>query len=500
MIVLDGRTDREKLVELLQLPEQTHLEFKSDLDLHANQDQLNFVKDAVSMMNRPPGGYILIGVNDNGTLALPSGTTTDRALFDGARLGDLIRKYIEGEVHVVSQFHELDAHEVVLIYLPHHRDGLPVPMSKLGQFQSHADKPVVVFRAGDVLVREGAKNVPLRHAHWNDLLSQRDQRLREDTRAQVDSLIADLAAALRSGGGAGPALVPLTVEMGDDSFSEAVVSHLEADSDIRLRQFLGQATSLVSNVDERRSALDKITIISAHAMYFERDTVAAKAIDSLFDAYAKLGHGDAAARLDIITRVYVLGSLAVRLQQWNFVHDLALRPFPPHGDAYIYSSWIRHGQVDASRADLFPQGKGGLMISAARVLMSEQPAMRPDVTDSAVPDPSLLAQADILFNSLCQFDILYCLIVTAEGQHHASGYPAASAMNQDRSDPAFEIVASDTDAREAMFPTSDKRNVAEAITEVFAEAKRESFSFGGHWWRLPQGAQRFVSDHLEEGT
>jgi hypothetical protein len=242
-----------------------------------------------------------------------------------------------------------------------------------------------------------------------------------------------------------------------------------------------------------------LTDDAAHAMYFERDA-AEKAIDSLFDAYAKLGHRDAAARLDIITRVYVLGSLAVRLRQWAVVHDLALRPYPPSGDAYVYSSWIRHGQVDASRADLFPKDKGGMMISAARVLMSEQPAMRPDVPDSAVPDPGDLGHDDALFNSLCQFDILYCLIVAAEGQHHGHGYPAASAMNQDRANPAFEVVASDPDARAAMFPTSDERKIAEAMTQVFTSAERESFGFGGHWCSLPQGAQRFVSNQLGEGT
>jgi hypothetical protein len=499
VIVVDGRTDREKLIELLQLPEQTHLEFKAGLDMTAKHD-LNFVKDAVSMSNRPPGGYILIGVNNDGTLALPIGTIADRDRFDGARLGDLIRKYIEGEVHVISQVHEVDAHEVVLIYLPHHRDGLPVPMSKLGQYPGQNGKPVVVFREGDVLVREGAKNTPLRHAHWNDLLSRRDQQLREETRAQVDSLIADLAASLRVGGSAGPALVPLTVEMADDTFGEAVVSHLEADSDIRLRQFLGQAAALVSNPDERRVALDKITVLAAHAMYFERDALAEKAIDSLFDAYTKLGHGDAVARLDIITRVYALGSLAVRLRQWNCVRGLALRPFPAGGDVYVYSSWIRHGQVDASRADIFPKGKGGLMISAARVLMSEHSAMRPDVPDSAAPDPGDLAHDDALFNSLCQFDILYCLIVAAEGQHHGSGYPAASAMNQDRANPAFEVVATDTVARAAMFPTSDERKIAEAMTQVFTSAVRESFGFGGYWWSLPQGARQFVSNHLGEDT
>lgn len=495
MIVVEGRTDREKLIELLQLPEQTHLEFKAELDLTAKDHELNFVKDAVSMSNRPPGGYILVGVNDDGTLALPTGTIADRTRFDGARLGDMIRKYVEGEVHAISQIHEVDGHEVVLIYLPHHRDGLPVPMSKLGQFPGPNNKQVVVFREGDVLVREGARNTPLRHAHWNDLLSLRDQQLREQARAQVDSLIADLAAAMRAGG-PGPALVPLSVEMADDAFGETVVSHLEADSDVRLRQFLGQAAALAGIPDERRAAVDKITIVAAHAMYFERNAVAVKAIDSLFDAYTTLGHGEAATQLDIITRVYVLGSLAVRLRQWSVVHSLVLRPYPPSSDTYVYSSWIRHGQVEASRADLFPTGKGGMMISAARVLMSEQPAMRPDVPDSAVADPGDLAHDDVLFNSLCQFDILYCLIVAAEGQHHGSGYPAASAMNQDRANPAFEIAATDADARAALFPASDARKIAEAMTEVFSSAERESLGFGGHWWSLPRAAQQFVSTQL----
>jgi hypothetical protein len=500
VIVVDGRTDHEKLAELLQSPEETHLEFKAALDLKQKRDEVNFVKDAVAMSNRPPGGYILVGVDDAGTPAMPIGTITDRALFDGARLGDMIRKYVEGEVHVISQVHEVDGHEIVLIYFPHHRDGLPVPMSKLGQFPGKNGKPVVVFREGDVLVREGAGNIPLRHAHWNDLLSRRDRRLREETRAQIDSLIADLAAALRTGGGVGSALVPLTVEMADDAFSEGVMSHLEADSDIRLRQFLGQAAALVSNPDERRAALDKLTMLAAHAIYFERDAVAQKGVDSLFDAYTRLGHGDSAARLDIITRAYVLGSLAVRLRQWDFIRDLVLRPYPDNGDAYTYSSWIRHGQVQASRENLFPRGKGGMMISAARVLMGEHPSMRPDVPDSTVPDPSDLAHDDALFNSMCQFDILYCLIVAAEGRHRGSAYPAASAMNQDRANPAFEVVASDATARAAMFPTADERKIAEAMEEVFTRADHESFGFGGQWSSLPEGAQRFVSTYLGEGT
>lgn len=66
-IVVDGRTDYDKLIELLGLPEHTHLDFKAKVDLTVTEDKVKFVNDAVSMSNRPPCGYILLGVDDGGT-------------------------------------------------------------------------------------------------------------------------------------------------------------------------------------------------------------------------------------------------------------------------------------------------------------------------------------------------------------------------------------------------------------------------------------------------
>jgi hypothetical protein len=72
--------------------------------------------------------------------------------------------------------------------------------------------------------------------------------------------------------------------------------------------------------------------------------------------------------------------------------------------------------------------------------------MRTDVPNGAVLDPGDIDPDNALFNSLRQFYILYCLIVDAEGRHHASMYLAASAMDQDRADPTFEVIAGDTEA------------------------------------------------------
>ena len=89
VIVVDGRADREKLVELMRQGEQTELEFKSTLDLKDRQkpDRLNFVKDVVALSNLPRGGYMLIGVKDDGT---PVGMgDANRDDWDGACLRDI---------------------------------------------------------------------------------------------------------------------------------------------------------------------------------------------------------------------------------------------------------------------------------------------------------------------------------------------------------------------------------------------------------------------------
>lgn len=93
MIVVDGRTDREKLFELLKSGgECSELDFKETLDFSKKIDELDFVKDAVSMCNRYPGGYIVIGVDDDGNPSTRA-EDTNWTQFDGAVLTDKIRKY-----------------------------------------------------------------------------------------------------------------------------------------------------------------------------------------------------------------------------------------------------------------------------------------------------------------------------------------------------------------------------------------------------------------------
>lgn len=124
---------------------------------------------------------------------------------------------------------------------------------------------------------------------------------------------------------------------------------------------------------------------------------------------------------------------------------------------YIYSSWIRNATVFVARANLHmesdepAQARGGFVLSAARNVMVEHPAMRPDLTEDQVPTDEISAR-DAALNSLCEFDIAYCFIVAAMGSGHGSAYPSSSAFDEDRSKPMAQRIVADANLREQMFP------------------------------------------------
>ena len=498
-VTVDGRTDVEKLAELLSEPEQQHLEFKESVDLSSNEGKVKFVKDVVSMSNRPPGGYILIGVDDTGKLVAPQGTfdQNTRKRFDGARLNDLIRRYTEGPVHVTSQFHIVSSNEIILIYTHHNESGLPVPMSSDGQYSDN-NRTKTVFRKGDVCIRDGAQNVPLRWSHWNELLRVHDQRIRNDARKDIESLVAEVAKSLRNPGG--KSTVPLSLGMSDATFVEALLTNMERSGDTRIRHFLSQLPGFATDEERYIEALDKATIIAVQALFLDKNDIADLTITSLFNMYKQLKPRDPSKQLAIIVRCYIIGAAAVRCEAWETVSHLVLQPYPPKIDAftYVYTSWIRHGQVEASRAELFPaDDRGSLMIPPARLLTIEHSAMRPDISDIAVNTEEVVPAGDFLLNSLCQFDILYCVIVAANEMHKGNAYPASSAFKQDRTYPILTRLINDENMRHQLFPEKNDSQVAEALFEVIRTARQQSIQSPNAWW-WDEGVLSFINEHQSE--
>ncbi|WP_201359278.1 AlbA family DNA-binding domain-containing protein [Mycobacterium paraintracellulare] len=226
MIVPDGHTDPEKLMQLVVAAEETHLDFKAVVDFSKTKDAIEFVKDAVAMANRPPGGYIVVGVDDAGNPCIPAGTLDNPSQFDGAKLNKQVRKFIDGEIHIVSQVHRTADFDYVLMWIPHHRDGLPVPMKATGQYRDEKGKDKLIFREGDVLVREGAENVPLRHAHWRDILREHDDQIRAEAERTAQRLLRTFLDE-RAQAASTKAPPPLLKDMDNDTFAAAVIEHLD---------------------------------------------------------------------------------------------------------------------------------------------------------------------------------------------------------------------------------------------------------------------------------
>jgi Putative DNA-binding domain len=494
VVVPDKRTDYQKLLEILGEPEENHLDYKERVDLDVADQKLKFVKDVVTMSNRPPGGYILIGVDDNGTPCVQQGTI-NRQRFDGAKLGDTVRSYIEAQINIRAEIHDHNGYEIVILFVDH--TGFPVPFRKIGQYQDSNGKMQTVFHPGQIWVREGAANVPIRHAHWQDLLSEYAKRIRDEVSSVAQTVREELQSSI--GGVAG---MHLLMEMDDITFADATAALIEARNDVRLRQFLRSLKRFVNanrSLDDCEAALDKWAIFSAQALNFERADLAEDAIDALFGAYSHLGAGGdlARKRLAAVVRIYAIGSLAIRLAEWKAVHSLAIRPMSsPPFDNWIYASWIRHAQVEASRAGLTTDNRGGYLISAARELMVNQPAMRPDIGDDEIPPAQELAPDDELLNSLCQFDITYCFVVAAEGVGQGDYYPSSAAFSEDRAQPIALKIVDDPQVRRGLFPNSDDAQVAAALTDVYQTTIRESANnYGGRWWAVPQRVIAFINAH-----
>lgn len=86
-----------------------------------------------------------------------------------------------------------------------------------------------------------------------------DQRTREETRADIDSLIVELSKLLR--GGSGKILIPPIVDMADGVFVEVMVANLKAGNDPRIKQFLTDVIATNVNTDAFYQAPGKLTII-----------------------------------------------------------------------------------------------------------------------------------------------------------------------------------------------------------------------------------------------
>ena len=526
LFACDGRVDDEKMYELLGVGTETDtLDYKSTLDLSrgAEKQKIEFAKDCMAMMNLPTGGYLVIGVDGTGAPALDV-APIDRSHFDSAALMQRVMSYVDCPVEVISAVHTHNtlAREIAVVYVRPSRSGFPAIASRDGSYRTD-NRTLTVFREGEIFIREGTVNARLTHRMWPLALERYREAIKAEARRDIDHLVSRLAQNSREEGPGSPGIAP-TLEMDDQAFENSVQAAFESGRPMGLRRFVTEAKNALKKTykdktgDRRQIALDRLTEFIAIAIFHEQDEQVEAGLKVMYSAYtAPLDESGVASTsvyahqvetatywLDILVRVYALGSLAVRCERWNAARSLTLQTI---GDeTYSYRSWIRHGMVEAARAGILSpkageEARGGVVISLALELSTKLAALHPDVLLNETPDQDAGRSAtDPILDSICQFDILYCLIAaTAPEGRGSEFYPSSAAFHQSRVNPILERVARNDEIRRFLFPGISDQAVAEAISGVVDAAASESWRYGGFWHGVQGSIERFVDSNRQEG-
>ncbi len=515
-VVADGRVDREKLFELLALgAEQEALDFKATVDFSIPKHQVDHVKDLLVLMSLPAGGYLVVGVGNDGSLATEFPEIVE-AHFDQAVLQAKVAPYVDGRIDVRSAVHRLPDGDgfrtVALIYAGPPPDLLPLIVARTVEYTKDGGGQQTVFRKGQILVREGTTAVELAPKHWNVLLARYTEQIKAEARKDVDALVSRVVALLEQAEGGGtPARTPIDVGMNLDTFSVAANALVESGSASRLDDALREsAAGLSSENGEVADALDRLFTLALSTMLYGNEQQFSRIVEVISDYYdsvppirdatqntAPSEQASATVWRDIAVRLYLLGAEAVRRRRWAHLRVLTLHPYAT-SDSYGYSSWIRHAVTSASRANVLdvedsPRGQSAALISRALNLASVTPDLVPDFPEPSTTVPTVLDDSPLL-DALCQFDILWCLVAYVEGGAHHHFYPSSSAFDQRHSYPAFELVAADEEARRALFPGHSDAEVAQAIDVVADSGRRQSQNNPGfNWWDdLPDTVTRWT--------
>lgn len=501
----DGRVDLERLRLLLDAQtEYPSLDYKRDCDLRSARGKLEFAKDVAGMMSRPQGGYIVVGVDG---LAQPVGAPFDAALFDESRLRAMLAKYFEGELVIASQVHSIAGQQVAVLYFGRRPDGLFPIIKGDFSYRDKAGNSVTPLRAGDVFFRDGTQTRRWRSGDLPALLAPYVEEIRRVEREQLGTFLAQVEPRLRGDSAAAGPLAGLTWRLSQEEFDSAVaeLSRRQDGAAVRLlalelrRDGVRLIRSVPDSAPELRDLLNRAVSAIAYAIVLADRQLFDRALGALaatfdagcLDADGRPAHDTVAAMwLDIAARVLALIGLAIRIEEWWAVRPLTLRPV---GTAYRRESWLRHALTWGYRTGQVPRGTSGnampgALIALARQALAGLPALRLDV--GLHDNPPALGQppapVDPALDSLCQADLLWCVVAASTGAR-AAYYPSFGSLYPQRTEPMVDRLLSDDGLVSELMPDQADNDVRSLILAVLRTAESEGRWFGD-WTTLIERA------------
>lgn len=510
-VVLDGRVSDEKLNELLSLQaEYPELDYKQKIDLAVTGDLVELAKDVGAMQVR--AGYVVVGVDNSGVPVADMNDIDTRA-FDEASLVPRLLRYLPEPLELRTRVAERDGNTIVLIFIGRHPSGCAIFRAD-GQYEKDGELKTV-FRAGDVFWRDGTRSVRITQQGFEEIIARRiadakggwleeQQEVRQRDRAELE-------AAYASRGLATATLGSVNLDLDSDTLGLAALELVRADDSVALVHLLEDAlTRARESIDrgevetELADVLDKLTCLAATFLRYEQSEWFGRIVATLTQIYSLpltpelarqyayntyINPEDAAPRvwLQIITRVYALGALAVRQEDWEAVRTLTLQQ-PTHLLDYD-ANWLRHALTMVSRAQHLREQQSNLL-SLARAHIERLGCLRPD---------GLASDSDAGLTSVTQFDVL-SNVAAIDGAGDVDArvfYSNFARFRQERIQPVVERLLRDDEMRSALFRRDDD-DLAIALHQIGRMAREEGFRHDGFWgWERTPVADFIQAHHPE---
>jgi hypothetical protein len=486
--------------------EYRQLDYKRRCDLSDKRELVEITKDLGAM--QVYGGYIVIGADDQGKLT-GDVTEAEAKLFDEARLRSKIARYVTGFDIRTAAF-EIDGKHAVLICVRPHPDGWAT-FTEDGIYQDNKGVDKFVFRKGDVFVRNGSAS-----ERWSQAdAKQIREEIRRQERETAKEQLRDEFAALRASGDAARAAATapigtLSLDLDPGTLNAAIVELIRAGDLIPLTLFFKQVPAsvgeLIKNGDsDVDSALDRLIGIAATLSTIERIDELRRVIDALGAIYnatfdqngldrGDLGIAPDDVRFRIVTRVFALGALLVRNEQWGAVRDAAIVR-PRHYQADYWQNWLLHGDVMAARAGFHnhEEPKPGYEPYKSTIVFAQEHIVRlPELRPDLGPDDE-----DVV-TSLCRFSMLACFAALSDPEGRRTGACLAhfSRWYATRTDPVVVELIAGGPMRDAIFPGSDGE-LADAVRTVALRAREMTHPLHGWHGFEDQRIHAFLEEHPE---
>ncbi len=530
-VVLDGDLSKERLLVLIGLGrEEEALDYKRSYDLtgKSTKDRVEMVRDVVAMANTS-GGYIVLGVDERrtgGTLTYePVGISKDHLKsLDIDRLKPQVERYLNMSVPIRLQTHHLDEHEgrcFALLCIEESPEGTIV-MERDGQYQDENGSTKEVFRAGDVLVRDGGSSRRADQNAMREQVSKMRRRERErwteeilgvrELTSRLDRLIDVLGQGTTGLGveeshgrpGLSYAQDETNYFLGASAFEGVVLGALRADDDIGLRWYLNNATSTFYQALEEAAAsedpgeanrirdnrleplLDNLAVLAITCARYRRLQYLPDVRDALYRIYERAhttNFDRSSLRVElrqswlweaVIKRVYTIGAALLLLNLYEEVPTF-IRQQILWDEYWRDQLWARHALTMRSR-DRGLTRQGLCAVTVDFVLKREWFYQ------------GFRENEDNVITALCQFDLLQCIHAVNESDDEHAGYPSFGIYRNNRTEPILSKILDDDQVREALLPRITDGKLAMIVKIMDEMAGRQFVAFNG-WrandWRDP---------------